>query len=585
MRLIVFIFFLLLLTACGTSMDPFVGLEQAEAQKQYYASQVTATAEARFLGITETAAAWNFAQTQTAYPYTATALSYSPTPVPTATPNAAATLIMANAIAESTKVANEVEISNLHVERARISNTMRVVVTYAGVLVALLLAVMFAVAGAKRLSMVPTPIHDGTGKPLPMMNVVDGTVVDIDRAPNGLIRADKSYLKLLPELTAERQDRVTAMAQAVDMKARSKITSAAVQKLLDSQGVKLLGDGQEQAVAGMDANFPLPSWEIAQGWDGDKGIPYGIHSRGLGLMDLAKTPHIATFGETGSGKSRRFLRPFITFALAAGHRVVILGKQVDFLPFADHPNAFILPIRELTVEGEATKYAMFMKALVDEMNKRDGYLSQVKRSTWGQAGRETTIVVLDEYSNVLDLMPRQQAETTRRYVKGGIREGRKYGFSFVIAAQRAVGMRDEVTNLGRAVFHVADPQESRFAIGMPGAEDLREGYFMAKFGQLYMAGAFEPTDEEISAFLRDRNAPTLEPVQWVDVKALDVEPTAGRLEGGGTEAVEARIQALARDGLSMTAIVRQVWGAGGGDAFYERSELVKKVINSLGAQA
>jgi hypothetical protein len=323
------------------------------------------------------------------------------------------------------------------------------------------------------------------------------------------------------------------------MKSRSKVTSAAVTRLLESQGLRQLAEGgrqgeQEQAGAGMDATFPLPSWDIANSWDG-VGIPYGIHSRGLGTLDLAKTPHIATFGETGSGKSRRFLRPFIAFCLAAGHRVVILGKQVDFLPFRNHPNAFILPIRELTVEREASKYALFLRAMVEEMNTRDAYLSSANRSTWGQAGRETTVVVLDEYSNAMDLMPKAQADESRRYAKGLLREGRKYGFSMVLAAQRAVGLRDEATNLGRAVFHVADQQESRYAIGMPGAEALGEGYFMAKFGALNVAGAFEPTDEELAAFLAARQSPPLEPVKWLDLEALDVAPTAGRLGGGGDQ--------------------------------------------------
>jgi hypothetical protein len=96
-----------------------------------------------------------------------------------------------------------------------------------------------------------------------------------------------------------------------------------------------------------------------------------------------------------------------------------------------------------------------------------------------------------------------------------------------------------------------------------------------------MAGAFEPTDVEIASFLSRRQVPPLEPQKWLEADL--VEPEKGgeeeqKAEGGMQ--IEDRIRELVKDGgLSMTGIVRAVWGSGAGDAFAWRSELVKKIIS------
>ncbi len=593
----------LLLCACApatvttSGVDPFVAAARAEQtaaaaldEADFYSRQLTATAEAPMVAITQTSAALAMVQTQNAYQYTSTAMAWTPTPVPTATPNAAATLIMANAQAQSTELVNEAHLSDLQVERARITNTARAMSAYVFGFIFLLVGVMFAITFAKRFAVIPNPTNE-QGKPLPMMDVVEGVAFDMDRAVNGVVSVKKAFLKSLPVITTDRQDAVTNRAQLVDMKTRTSVKSAAVMKLLEDHGLqKQLPAPEASAVADGDlfrADFPLPAWEIAQGWDSKDGIPYGIHSRGLGLMDLNKSPHQGAFGRTGSGKSRRFLRPFITFALAAGHRVIILGKQVDFLPFSSHPNAYIIPVRELTIETEAMKYALFLKALVDEMNKRDAYLSTHHKSTWAQAGRETTVVVLDEYTNAMDLMPRQYADSSRRYVKGLLREGRKYGFSALISAQRAVGLRDEVTQLGRAVFQVSDTQESRFALGVPGAESLREGYFMAKFADMNMAGAFEPTDAEIASFLGGRQVANLEPQNWLEANLTEPEAPAIPADEVPTEdfdLTEENIQKVVqmiKEDLSISSIIRTVWNVSGGSKYLRLSDKVKYLKETL----
>lgn len=587
-KIIMPILLLLWLTACGApavgtaqplaTIDPFVAVAEAERtaqaaqdQAQFYSRQLTATAEAPIVAITSTAAAWQMQQqyaqatsqsaqsTETAA-ITQTALRWTPTPNLTATMNVLALS------ATSQVMANDVQKDNLSVERARSTNTIYAIAPFAVGLIALLLAAMIVIAYARKLSVIAVPV-DARGNPQPMFDVVEGVAFDTDRMVNGaLATRRKDILSRLPVITAERQDAVTARDQQRNS-TRTPLLSVPV-----STETLLLPPQL----------FPRPAWEIADSWQGGPQLPYGLTANGLGLMDLNQSPHIATIGKTGSGKSRRFLRPLITFALAAGQRVVILGKSVDFLPFADHPNCKMIAVRELTLAAEAERYAMFLKAMVEEMNNRDSYLSARHASTWSMAGRENTLVVLDELGNALDLMPGRYAEVSYRYIKGLVKEGRKVGFNLVMASQRTKGLRDVMTQVGRAVFFVEDEQESRLA-GTPGAEQLPEGYFYSKFGAQRFTGAFEPTDLEITSFLSKRMVQPLEPQGWIDAM-----PTMTAQESLPEPAVETKGLTAEQvttirnmQGKSVSAIVSAIWGYTGGDAGRRRAELVRQALGNM----
>ena len=483
--------------------------------------------------LTGTAQAWSMQQVA----WTVTAQSWTPTPSVTPSVTPSPTLTFTPTLDVTGTMAVEYmnsEIKELQRAEARkdATNTVFAWLPYIVLGLAIGLASFFGYIGAKRLAMMPAPIHDRTGKPMPMVNVIDGAVVDPDRMTNGAGVLTRGWVKTLPEVTAARQDAVTAMAQSVDLASRTQVRSDALKRILTSSL-----SGNETAAAlpapkveiNTSTYVPRPAWDVARAWDGKGGLPYGVHAGGLGLMDLTRNPHTAVFGETGSGKSRRFLRPLIAFALAAGHRVVILGKQVDFLPFVGHPNVTIVPVRELTLGSEAVKYAEFLKAMVDEMGRRDEWLTSVHKSTWQQAGREQMLIVFDEYTNAMDLMPREFSESARRYTRGGLREGRKYGFSLVLSAQRAVGLREESTQLGRAVFHVKDATESRYALGQEGAEELRDGYFIARLDAMHTTASFEPTDEEIVSFLAERRVTQLEPLPWLEGRMIEPTETAPQL--------------------------------------------------------
>jgi hypothetical protein len=261
--------------------------------------------------------------------------------------------------------------------------------------------------------------------------------------------------------------------------------------------------------------------------------------------------------------------------------VVIIGKSADYWPFENHPNVALATVRDLTNEAEAAKYEQYLRSIVEEMNRRDEYLTRERKSTWEQAGQPGTVVVLDELTNALDLMPRDNRLTCRRYLNGLTREGRKVGLHVVFAAQRAVGIREVITQVGKAVFFVEDAQESRFALGMPGAEKLQEGYFYAQLGQEQLVGAFEPSDEEIRLFLEKRPVRELGKPAFIELPPVteSEEPFIVPAEDKATLHMDEVRKAidLLDAGRSITAVIREVWNVTGGGKYLS----LKKQLEGL----
>ena len=576
----------------ASTVDAYVMVEQAQRtaeaaadEADFYSGILTATAQAPIVEITQTAAAFAFGQTQVAGGYTATALSWTPTPMPTATPNAAATLMMANAQAEATKVANEAHLSDLQVQRAAQVNTVRAMSAYVIGFVVLVVALLFAVTWAKRFSMIATPIDPVTGKPQPMLNVVDGSWSDIDRAVNGQVNLAASFQRSLPAVTAERQDATTARAQMVDMKSRGRISAGAMAKLLESQGVKALSAPSDDAVD-YGAEFLLPSWDIVNGWDGKRGLPY-YTAKGLELIDIDQFPHFAVIGMTGMGKSRRFFRPMIACALAAGHKVVIIGKSADYWPFEGHPNARLLKVSQITKPEQAMRYSAILEAIVAEMNRRDDVLTASHKSTWTHAGHARTFIVLDELGNALRLMEKDASNHSRMMVEGLVMEGRKAGFNVMLANQRATGMASVLSQTGKAIFRVESDEEKAHK-SLMGASTLRDGYFLARFGPSKLAGAFEPDDEQIKSFLESRPVEPLGGDDWIEGQLVAQDQvtagddSAGFLPSSGLHADEIRqVIDLLDAGEKPSAVVRQLWKVTGGGKFLRLNEQVKHIFEEM----
>jgi FtsK/SpoIIIE family len=585
----------LVLSGCATptagGFDPNLAAAQAqltaEAAKReqfLYSQMATGTAQAPIIAITQQAAQLSFSMTQGSINQTATAIFWTPTstPIPTITPsataNATTTAVFNASRAESTQVA-------LSLERAEMTNQLNAFKWYTVGAVVLIAALTAAYMLIKRYSFIPHQV-DERGKAIPMISVLDGVAFDIERSANGMIGMGQKFLKQLPQITAERQDATTARAQMVDMATRARLSK----RLMDEQRGQLA----LPAPVELNTNFLLPSWDIINGWDGKNGIPY-YTARGLETIDIDQHPHLSVLGITGSGKSRRFARPVIACALAAGHRVVIIGKSTDYWPFEAHPNATLLTVNKFTEPGQAARYAKILEAIVVEMNRRDDVLTAAHRSTWTHAGRNRTWIILDEFGNALRLMDKATSSQCALWVQGLVAEGRKVGFNLMITNQRATGMPAILSQTGKAIFRI-EKDEERAHHSLAGASSLGDGYFLAKFGASKIAGAFEPTDDEIHQFLASRPAEKLEDEdQWIDAVATDVSPslppTAAPRESlpageKKDEPVAQFIRSLNEQeykaldmylgGSSQAKIEREVFGGTGGSYYMKVADIIRR---------
>lgn len=597
---VIFLFLTLVLMGCA----PVAATQQVDlygtaivAQQQVAVSglMLTGTAQAPIVHITETWAAFEMDQAyalatdesgiKTAtVAFEQTRAAWTPTPSPTMTPNATSTIMAAQVVAIQTSI-------NLDTRKKEISNNFWAVILPIFLLMVLLVISFVGISYAREHRY---RVHAGENGDKPLIgDLVTGEWLDVDANPNystgkNRVLAQKifeqwleqkfGFMPDLPHITAERQDVVKERDQLIDLKARTL-------RLPKNDDPKMLPEPADMTL-NRDAMFARPEWSMIKNWDGKGGLPYGLSANGLETMDLSLYPHVGTIGKTGAGKSRRFLRPFLACALAAGQRVVILGKQVDYWPFATHTNATIVPVSELTMADEAKKYAFALRKMVEEMNRRDQKLTSMHKSTWSIAGFENTLIVLDELGNALDLMPREFAEESYRYIRGLVKEGRKVGFNIVFSSQRAKGFRDVMTQVGRAVFFVEDEMESRHALGARGAEQLVEGYFYAKFGSLKLTGAFEPSDQEIIEFLQSRQVKALEKQNWIEgeVMPIETEQIAAKAEAGLLQDENKQVEDLFKQGKSMTAIIWELWKVGGGSTYRKRLEQVKGILALAGLQ-
>lgn len=248
MRFVIVLFIALLLSACAESSR--YGTPQATQTPELYVEAVqiratadaandeavlreqflTATAQAPIIQITQTAAAVSINATQQSVSMTATAAYFTPTPSQTATPNFTATVGAAQASAYSTQIAYNTERDALQLDRERALNEFYkfVPMLVFVILVGVLLLALVWVARRERYRAVQV---DQRGAPLPIMDVVDGTITSIDRSPNYRAETGENMLRqwlrqklnlqpLLPPITADRQDKVTERDQVVAMVVR-----------------------------------------------------------------------------------------------------------------------------------------------------------------------------------------------------------------------------------------------------------------------------------------------------------------------------------------------------------------------------
>lgn len=221
----------LLVSAEQARLTADAAQEIAESQARY----LTATAEAPIMRITETAAAFAMEQQY----WTATAQSVSSTEMAamthtaqawTPTPNATSTAVFAALNAQGTQIANNLERDRLELERQQKNNEFWRLMPGISFAVVTLMAVMFGFVYVRRQRFQPAAV-DERGNVLPIIDIVDGQVTDVDRNPNfkaslgaGIAqRLLEQRLQLpptVPSVTAERQDAATERDQMVDLATR-----------------------------------------------------------------------------------------------------------------------------------------------------------------------------------------------------------------------------------------------------------------------------------------------------------------------------------------------------------------------------
>jgi len=609
MKKTIFIF-LLFLSACATPTPGVEGVfnpsllavqaqltsDAADNQAKLYSVMATGTAQAPIIHITETAAQLIVNGTQGAMDLTGTAIQWTPTntPVPTitptSTPNATMTLVFAQSYADATKVANTIIEDNQRIERGRITNVMRAVAGYTVALIALIVAVMFAYVGAKRLSHAVNPI-DEHGKAKPMYDVLEGTVWDIERSANGMIGTTQKFLAQLPAITSERQEQVTARSQMVDMATRARLP----RRLLEEQSRLALPEGDKPLLI----DYPLPEWtHWMQNWKPGH-IALGINEKGLLQTDPDFNPHYLFAGTTGSWKTRGGVRVVVTCALASGWQVVIAGKQLDYKVFENHPNAHLVPFSLLQNPIRAIE---LLRSVYGEIERRDRMMSQSGHSLWSDTGQSRTMVVVDEFSNLADALEDIEAsrrEELWRWARMDTAEARKYGMHMVYALQdptaKSIDLRIR-RNTTPVMFRVKDATSSRTLLNVGGAEMLSVRHFLASITKLERGAAFAPSDEEILQFLNAHQVRTDQQSTWIDAVVTDSppplpapEPKAETLRDflGSLSDDEAKIIDLYIEGKSQRKIEMAVFGGTGGQSYTKVSELIRryKVLNSQPATA
>ena len=230
-----------LLAACvpvqsNTTPDLYYEAQKAQATSaalqsdaEFYGRMLTGTAEAPIIHITQTAAAWQmeatsavstsqamYTATQQANEFagTATAQSWTATAVENA-----AQVQKAGQEAEQTAIANVSARDGLALERQQNTNkfwqAMPIIVFFA--VLTLSIAGVFMIL--KRAQYVPGQV-DARGNALPLLDVIEGTITDIDRAPTGQTSTSRKEIKLLPKFTPEQHLGVTQNDQMIDLATR-----------------------------------------------------------------------------------------------------------------------------------------------------------------------------------------------------------------------------------------------------------------------------------------------------------------------------------------------------------------------------
>lgn len=524
----VLILMAILLTGCGSPMptagaaDPNIQLAVAAAQLTGTAQSVEWTATAQVSGWTATAQSW------TATPSPVPTATMTPSITPTPTIDVTMTIAVERMNAEIKEMNQQAEFRSIF--------TPLLVVVALALLILGIAYVAITISRSKDFQV----IERGEGDAPLVLSRSRRRVLDMDANPNFSAGFDESLLRaafahwlkekfgvdpVMPQITAERQDAVKGRDQMIDMKSRTKVSTAAVAKLLENQGLnKALPApaSSSQAITPIeedDFNLPLPPWDFIRGWDGNSK-PLGFGRKGL-ITARGSSPHLLISGQTGAGKTVYMLRTLATASLATGAQLINIGySESGYGVFASHPNyhSVQLPQAAAVVECLAQVY--------DELRQRKALIGGdlVEWETWpgSQPPRPFLDLLMDELGNMAEDIYVEQGPALNRemwsLVSRIANEGRKVGIRIMAALQDPTAKSMDLRfrrNCTLVSFRQGDRSQSD-AFGTPGAENLPVGHFIARTDALVSGGGFSPTDAEIMQYLNTRRVPALEAPRWVE---------------------------------------------------------------------
>lgn len=523
-------FLIMILAACAPavatspSVDPNVQLAIAQAQ------------------LTSTSQAWQIQIVG----WTATAQSWTPTPspVPTSTPVPSVTPTPTIDVTQTLiveKMNAEVKEMQLATERAESTNAFWAIILPVFLIALLLVAVIGAAYWAITYSRKQDiqVIERGNGDSPLLVSLSKRRAIDMDANPNfnggfeeSLIRAMlEHFLKMkfgmeptMPQITAARQDTVKERDQMTDMKSRTKVTNAALEKFMKEHALNAPTPMPTAITAPVvsddDINMPLPPWDFIKQWDGSSK-PLGFGRTGL-ITAKAASPHILISGKTGSGKTIYMMRTLTAASLAKGSQVINIGySNAGYGVFEHHVNFHNvqLPDPRYVIECLAQVY--------DELKERKALIGgdMVEWEYWpgGQPPRPFLDVHLDELGNMAeDIYIGHGLALTKElwsYIARIANEGRKVGIRFVAALQDPTAKSMDLRfrrNCTLVAFRQGDMDQSRAFLGTSGAEQLSVGHFMASLDSLVVGGGFSPTDIEILEYLANSPVRAVEKPKWIE---------------------------------------------------------------------
>ncbi|MGB8295185.1 MAG: FtsK/SpoIIIE domain-containing protein [Polyangia bacterium] len=224
----------------------------------------------------------------------------------------------------------------------------------------------------------------------------------------------------------------------------------------------------------------LPKEDVAPGlW-----MPVGVTPAGQGVsQDLSILPHILLAGASGTGKTVAEQVAVVSLAMRLTpdqlEIVIIDPKAIDFSPFASLPH-----LRGGRIVTEAEEAINVLRELTGpELAERTRILQDARcpnirelRVRRPDLGVKHIVVVIDEYPELVTILPKTEREEFERQILRLAQRARAVGIHMIIATQRPT--TEFVTGAVKAnlptriSFRLPQRVDSMTIIDQPGAENL-----------------------------------------------------------------------------------------------------------------